>query len=81
MPPQQRAKLLVHKMLVRPGEWFTQEVIAEGNHIVIKINGQTTVDFMDQKNTYSMGHFALQQHHQGSVVEFRRIEVKELPKR
>ena len=53
---------------------------AEGNHIVIKVNGKTTVDFVDAKNTYTKGHFALQQHDPGTVVKFRKIEVKELKK-
>jgi hypothetical protein len=74
----QLAKIVVENMLVAPGEWFTQEVIAKGNHIIIKINGQTTVDFNDDQNTYTTGHFALQQHHDGSIVEFRKIEIKEL---
>jgi hypothetical protein len=74
----QWAKIVVKDMLVAPGEWFTQEVIAKGSHIIIKINGKTTVDFIDDQNTYTKGHFALQQHHDGSVVEFRKIEVKEL---
>jgi len=69
----------VRDMLVKPDEWFTQEVTAVGNHIVIKVNGKTTVDFVDKKNTYTKGHFALQQHDPGTVVMFRKIEVKELP--
>jgi hypothetical protein len=69
----------VTEMLVKPDEWFTQEVIAVGNHIIIKVNGKTTVDFIDKKNTYAKGHFALQQHDPGTVVQFRKIEVKELP--
>jgi Domain of Unknown Function (DUF1080) len=69
----------VTKMLVKPDEWFTQEVIADGNHIIIKVNGKTTVDMVDKKNTYTKGHFALQQHDPGTVVTFRKIEVKELP--
>jgi hypothetical protein len=36
------------------------------------------VDFVDPKNTYTEGHFALQQHDSGTVVKFRKIEVKEL---
>lgn len=64
---------------VKPDEWFTQEVIADGNHIIIKVNGETTVDFVDEKNTYKKGHFSLQQHDPGTVVQFRKIEVKELP--
>jgi hypothetical protein len=50
-----------------------------GNHIIIKVNGETVVDFTDPKNTYTKGHFALQQHDPGTVVMFRKIEVKELP--
>jgi Domain of Unknown Function (DUF1080) len=69
----------VTEMLVKPDAWFTQEVIANGNHIIIKVDGKTVVDFKDEKNTYSKGHFALQQHNPGSVVKFRKIEVKELP--
>src|SRR5205807_3912861 len=74
-----RDKILVKEKLHKPNEWFTQEVIAEGNHLIIKVNGKTTVDFVDKKNTFTKGHFALQQHDPGTVVMFRKIEVKELP--
>jgi hypothetical protein len=47
------------------------------------------VDFMDMKNTYTKGHFAIQQHNSfkdktsgkeiESVIYVRKIEVKELP--
>jgi hypothetical protein len=63
----------------KPDEWFTQEVIADGNHIIIKVNDKTTVDFVDEKNTYMKGHFALQGHDPGTVVKFRKVEVIELP--
>jgi hypothetical protein len=79
LPKEQRDKIIVKDVLVKPNEWFTQEVIARGNHIVIKVNGKTTVDFVDENNTYSKGHFALQQHDPGSEVKFRKIEVIELP--
>ena len=63
----------------KPDEWFTQEVTAVGNHIIIKVNGKKTVDFVDPQNTYTKGHFALQQHDPKTVVKFRKIEYKELP--
>jgi hypothetical protein len=69
---------LVKEKLHKPNEWFTQEVIAVGNHIVIKVNGKTTVDTKDPDHKYTRGHFALQQHDPGTVVKFRKIEVKEL---
>ncbi len=79
LAPDVREKLLIKQQLHQPDEWFTQEVIADGNHITIKVNGKTTVDFVDTNNTFSKGHFALQQHDPGSVVQVRKIEVKELP--
>jgi hypothetical protein len=63
----------------KPNEWFTQEVIAEGDHIIIKVNGKTTVDWRDPENRYKKGHFALQGHDPGTVVKFKKVEVKELP--
>ena len=69
--------------LVKPDTWFTQEVIAKGNHIIIKVNGKKVVDFVDEKNTYKQGHFAFQQHSPvkggpASEVQIRKVEVKEL---
>jgi hypothetical protein len=75
----ERKKILVFDQLHKPDEWFTQEVIADGNHIIIKVNGKTTVDFVDKENTFTKGHFALQQHDPKTVVKFRKIEVIELP--
>jgi len=70
----------VFDQLVPPNTWFTQEVTAVGNHIVIKVNGKTTVDYVDTKNTHMKGHFAFQQHNLGSEVWIRHVQVKELPK-
>jgi len=74
-----RPKLVVLECPHKPDEWFTQEVTAEGNHIVIKVNGKTTVDFVDEANTYTKGHFAIQYHDPTCKVMVRKAEVKELP--
>jgi len=66
----------VYDQLVPPDTWFTQRVIARGTHIIIQVNGKTVVDYVDEKNTYSKGYLALQQHHQGSVVMFRDLKVR-----
>ncbi len=76
---EEKKKTLIFEELVKPDTWFTQEVIANGNHIIIKVNGKTTVDFIDEKNRHAKGHFAIQQHDPGSTVSVRKIEVKELP--
>jgi hypothetical protein len=69
----------VTEMLVPPNTWFTQEVTAVGNRITIKVNGKTTVEHVDAKNTFTKGHFAFQQHNLGSEVWIRNVRVKELP--
>lgn len=72
----------VTDILVQPDTEFTQEVTAIGNHIVIKVNGKTTVDtkIEDKKKLFLKGHLAIQQHDPGSVVKVRKVEVKELKK-
>jgi hypothetical protein len=64
----------------KPDEFFTQEVVAEGNHIQIFVNGKKTVDFTDPNNTYTKGHFALQGHDPGSVMTFKKVEYKLIKK-
>ena len=69
----------VFDRLVEPDTWFTQEVEAVGPHIIIKVNGKTTVDYVDKKEMHKEGFFAFQQHDPGSKVEIRKVEVMELP--
>ncbi|HTU22311.1 MAG TPA: DUF1080 domain-containing protein [Gemmataceae bacterium] len=78
-PKEDEKKIVITERLYQPNEWFTQEVIAKGNHIIIKVNGKTTVDYVDRKNTYTKGHFALQGHDPGTMVKYRKVEVIELP--
>jgi hypothetical protein len=77
--PRVKEVLVLNDAPHKPDEWFTQEVTADGNHIIIKVNGKTTVDWKDPENRYKKGHFALQGHDPGTVVKFKKIEVKELP--
>ena len=65
----------------KPDEFFTQEVIAEGSHIQIFVNGKKTVDFEDPNNTFTKGSFALQGHDPGTVVTYKKVEWKPLPKK
>ena len=66
-------------------EWFTEEVIVEGNRIVIKVNGKTIVDHVEDTaavkdgRKLSSGTFALQAHDPGSEAHYRSIRVKRLP--
>jgi hypothetical protein len=65
--------------LIPDDTWFHQHIIVDGNHIQIWVNGSRTVDFVDEKNTYTVGYLALQQHNKGSVVEFKNVAMRELP--
>ena len=68
----------VFKKLVDDDTWWTQHIIVKGNHIIIKVNGKTVVDFVDKKNTYKKGYLALQQHDPGSVVHYKNLMVRPL---
>jgi hypothetical protein len=60
------------------GKWNTFEIMANGNHLVIKVNGRTTVDVEDQR--LASGTIALQEGGGGSsgVVRFRNVKVRPL---
>ena len=72
------------------GEWNSQEVIAEGNHIKVILNGEVIVDgnikeaskggTMDGKKHKGLknkkGHIGFLGH--GDIVRFRSIRIKEL---
>jgi hypothetical protein len=69
-------------------EWFLYEIIVEGDHVVIKINGKTTTDWTQPAGFGSKagdgrkidhGTIALQGHDPGSKVCFRNIVIKPLP--
>lgn len=69
-------KDVTERLIPEDDVWFTQHIIARGNHIIIKVNGKTVVDFVDEKNTYSRGYLALQQHDPGSRVQFRNLMMR-----
>lgn len=69
----------IKEQLIADDTWWEQHIIADGNHIVIKVNGKTVVDYVDTKNTFTRGLMALQQHHKGSVVEYKDLMFRRLP--
>jgi hypothetical protein len=71
---------VMNKAAIKPDEFYVQEVVADGNHIQIFVNGTKTVDFVDPDNTYTKGHFALQGHDPGSIMTFKKVEYKPLKK-
>lgn len=75
----------VHVQLIPPGVWFEQHVICRevsgGTKITVRLNGVVVSDFVDGERRHARGHVALQQHHDGSVVEYKHIEVLDLSAR
>ena len=65
--------------LIQDDTWWTEHIIANGNHIIITVNDKVVVDYIDMKNTYTKGYLALQQHNAGSVVQFRNVMMRHLP--
>jgi hypothetical protein len=66
----------VLEQLVQDDTWWTQDIIAQGTHIIIKINGKTVTDTNNDR--YTKGYLALQQHNQGSIVQFRNLMMRPL---
>jgi hypothetical protein len=73
----------------KDGEWFTYEIIVEGKHVVLKVDGKTTCDWTqpdDWKGPEGMpgrvldhGTIALQGHDPGSKVIYKSVAIKPLP--
>ncbi len=65
--------------LIQDDTWWTEHIIANGNHIIITVNDKVVVDYIDEKNSYTKGYLALQQHNAGSVVQYRNVMMRPLP--
>ena len=77
----EQAVFNVHDPLVTPGQWFTMDLVATDNHLVVKINGSVAADYTDEMRQFASGHLALAKHDPQTTVEFRAIEIKDLPPR
>jgi 3-keto-disaccharide hydrolase len=74
---------------VKDDEWFEYDVSVLDKHIVLKINGQTTVDYTEPEGgpkvkekpgrMLSHGTIALQGHDPKSKVYFKNVRIKPLP--
>jgi len=79
-------------MNVPPAEdnkWFSYDIIVEGKHVVLKIDGKTTTDWTEPTPAQppqgmpgrfiQHGTIALQGHDPGSKVEYKSVKIKPLP--
>ena len=63
--------------VIRGGEKFTLEVIAVKNHIALKINEITSLDYYDPGNIHTRGHIGLRLS-SGPEIRFHKVEIREL---
>jgi type 1 glutamine amidotransferase len=68
---------------VKKDDWNEYVIIAQGNHLIQKLNGHVTVDLIDEdmEKGKASGLLALQLHAGPPMtVQFRNIRIKQLPK-
>lgn len=64
---------------VHEGKWQHFKVLCIDNHIMIWVNGELTLDWIDENNEFAdAGHIALQNHHGSAVVLFTNIKIRSL---
>jgi serine/threonine protein kinase/formylglycine-generating enzyme required for sulfatase activity len=64
--------------MATPGEWVELELIAQGDRFQTRLNGKPAAE-VRAPGGRSRGRIALQQTGAKTVIEFRKIEIKELP--
>ena len=66
---------------IKKGDWNEYIVIAQGNHLIQKINGRVMVDVTDEQESQAAktGILALQLHHGPAMfVQFKNLRLKTL---
>lgn len=70
----------------KDNQWFNYYIKVEGKHVIIKIDGKTTVDWTEPEEPprtsgrkINHGTFALQGHDPKSIVYYKKIMVRPLP--
>lgn len=86
-PPKGGEHIEREKAPSTDGEWFDYDISVKGKHIVLKVNGETTVEYTEPEGgpdtnfpgrMLSEGTFGIQAHDPNSEVHYQRIAVKPL---
>lgn len=62
---------------IAPEEWYPFYLRVKDRHCVVRINGDTVVDY-DKLQRLDAGKIMLQAHQMGKWIEYKRVRVKEL---
>lgn len=79
----------VKDVYVNDGEWYTEHIIVKGDQVIVKVNGETVMEYIESEDKnrpenagekkIDRGTIALQAHDLGSVIYFRSVKIKILP--
>ncbi len=64
---------------VQDDQWFQLHLVANGNHILVRLDDKEVLDYIDAQNRFTRGSIGLQKLGRATRVSFRNIRVKELP--
>jgi hypothetical protein len=80
----------VKEVFVKDNEWFTEYITVQGKKVTIKLNERVVVDYTEPENVkrspgdaqrvLSSGTFALKGHDPNSLVYFKNLMMRPLPK-
>lgn len=74
------AKVRLKESPAPANKWFTMEIVADGFHITILVDGNTVADYVDDDRIGSTGGIRLQVSNPRTRVKFRRVRIRELPR-
>ena len=63
------------KVPIKPNQWMSYDIVAKGDHFVVKLDGTKTLDWHDGKS--ASGYIGLQ-YNKDKKIEFRNIKIRAL---
>jgi hypothetical protein len=66
----------VRESPVPANRWFTMEIVADGPHVEVFVEGRKTTDWTDGK--FTRGAIGLQAHFAKTVCQFRKVQVMDM---
>jgi serine/threonine protein kinase len=67
------------EVLTQEGQWFTLEVLVNGNRVQTVVNGKKAANFVDIHNDFKVGHIGLIVRGKDGELHVKNLEIMELP--
>lgn len=64
------------KLITKDNEWFTMKVKMVGENMQVWVNDELMTEYTDSK--FAKGHFAIQGHNPGQIIEIKELLYKDL---